>query len=251
MLTFFRHIRKSLLHSSQVRKYSLYAIGEIALVVIGILIALQVNNWNQHRFNESKEQGYLLSLKSDFQKTKNLFETNKWEHQNVKSAMEQLLHWAEVGGLDSQDHLKFDSLLSNVFYRSSFDPPLGTVETILGSGNVDLITNKKLVSLLTQWTSRVDHYRYEETRAVDHFYQTIYPFLLEKINLQDLDKGIPTTVPWPHGITNAHQLISNQEFHNIIYVHWVIQWNILDRYAPNIDDTVDDILELIDEDLDM
>ena len=47
MLTFFRKIRKGLLGSGATRKYLVYAVGEIALVVIGILIALQINNWNQ------------------------------------------------------------------------------------------------------------------------------------------------------------------------------------------------------------
>jgi len=49
MLKFFRTIRKKLIEEDNVRKYLLYAIGEILLVVIGILIALQVNNWNEER----------------------------------------------------------------------------------------------------------------------------------------------------------------------------------------------------------
>ena len=49
MLTFLRRIRRSLIESGSARKYLLYAIGEIALVVIGILIALQINNWNEVR----------------------------------------------------------------------------------------------------------------------------------------------------------------------------------------------------------
>ena len=49
MLKFFRHIRKKLIEEDNVRKYLLYAIGEILLVVIGILIALHVNNWNEQR----------------------------------------------------------------------------------------------------------------------------------------------------------------------------------------------------------
>lgn len=49
MLSFFRKIRKSLIDQSSARRYLVYAIGEIALVVIGILIALQINNWNEAR----------------------------------------------------------------------------------------------------------------------------------------------------------------------------------------------------------
>jgi hypothetical protein len=49
MLKFFRKIRKKLIEQENVRKYLLYAIGEILLVVIGILIALQINNWNEEK----------------------------------------------------------------------------------------------------------------------------------------------------------------------------------------------------------
>jgi hypothetical protein len=62
MLKFFRRIRKALLDSGSVHKYLLYAIGEIALVVIGILIALQVNNWNQDIAKEKNIRGHLANL---------------------------------------------------------------------------------------------------------------------------------------------------------------------------------------------
>ena len=59
MLKFFRTIRKKLIEKDNVRKYLLYAIGEILLVVIGILIALQVNNWNNDRIKENRTQNIL------------------------------------------------------------------------------------------------------------------------------------------------------------------------------------------------
>ena len=74
MLTFFRHIRKSLLGSGQARKYLLYAIGEIALVVIGILIALQINNQNIYKQERSIEKEYLIALQEEFITNKNLLE---------------------------------------------------------------------------------------------------------------------------------------------------------------------------------
>jgi hypothetical protein len=63
MLTFFRTIRRKLIEREKLRKYLLYAIGEIMLVVIGILIALQVNNWNESRKAEAISDNILESLK--------------------------------------------------------------------------------------------------------------------------------------------------------------------------------------------
>lgn len=56
MFKFFRHIRQQLLTENKFSKYLIYAIGEITLVVIGILIALQVNNWNEIRIAQKKEK---------------------------------------------------------------------------------------------------------------------------------------------------------------------------------------------------
>lgn len=69
MLTFLRKIRKSLIESGSTRKYMLYAIGEIALVVIGILIALQINNWNEDRKIRVVEIELLKTIKSDLYST--------------------------------------------------------------------------------------------------------------------------------------------------------------------------------------
>ena len=60
MIKFFRHIRKNLLVENKTSKYFKYAIGEIILVVIGILIALQINNWNESRKSNQLEQALYL-----------------------------------------------------------------------------------------------------------------------------------------------------------------------------------------------
>ena len=65
MLTFLRKIRKGLLDGGRISKYTLYAIGEIALVVIGILIALQINNWNEKRKLQNKEIKIYQEIQSE------------------------------------------------------------------------------------------------------------------------------------------------------------------------------------------
>ncbi|WP_053971572.1 DUF6090 family protein [Mangrovimonas sp. ST2L15] len=68
MIKLFRNIRKTLLYQGRTGKYMKYAIGEIILVVIGILIALQVNNWNESRKNNKLRKDYSISVINDIEK---------------------------------------------------------------------------------------------------------------------------------------------------------------------------------------
>ena len=62
MIKFFRKIRQKLLEQNRISKYLIYAMGEIFLVVIGILIALSINNWNENNKNKTKEHVYLNKI---------------------------------------------------------------------------------------------------------------------------------------------------------------------------------------------
>ena len=76
MIPFFRKIRKKLADDNKPIKYLRYAIGEIVLVVIGILIALQINNWNQNRIQLKQEQK--ISIKHSF-----IFSIKFFNNENV------------------------------------------------------------------------------------------------------------------------------------------------------------------------
>ena len=65
MIKFFRQLRQKLLMENNNSKYFKYAIGEILLVVVGILIALQINNWNDDRKQKLVDQKYFQNLKND------------------------------------------------------------------------------------------------------------------------------------------------------------------------------------------
>ncbi len=92
MISFLRKIRKSALRENRFSRYLLYAIGEIALVVVGILIALQINTWNEQRKNRDAEEEYLTAiaedLRSDIASNENIIEMAR----NRKTAIENILH---------------------------------------------------------------------------------------------------------------------------------------------------------------
>ena len=75
MIKFFRKIRQDLLSKGKTGKYFKYAIGEILLVVIGILIALQINNWNEEKKYRAQEKNLLTGLKEDLQESKKEIES--------------------------------------------------------------------------------------------------------------------------------------------------------------------------------
>ena len=80
MLIFFRKIRQKLLAENRLSKYLIYAVGEIFLVVIGILIALQVNNWNEQRKLENTGREYVHEIYKEL----------KTERSNIDSILSSL-----------------------------------------------------------------------------------------------------------------------------------------------------------------
>ena len=88
MLKFFRRIRRKLIDEGNLKKYLIYAIGEILLVVIGILIALQINNWNEgQKTNKAKHEKYsaiILDLLRDFNRQKTLRWASKVADKKLK-----------------------------------------------------------------------------------------------------------------------------------------------------------------------
>lgn len=156
MIKLFRNIRKNLLAEGKSSRYMKYAIGEIILVVIGILIALQINNWNIIQKDIAKEQQLLLSLKEEFKQ--NIKEL-QFDHQiNLGSvkAFITLLNFDEKTDFETKI---IDSLLGQAFNFATFDARLGVINDISSSGNLELIRDSKLRYTLNQWTGELDDYK--------------------------------------------------------------------------------------------
>ena len=145
MLKFFRTIRQNLIEQDNVRKYILYAIGEILLVVIGILIALQVNNWNEQRGRIAKETELLETFELEL--TNSLNRLNEILEFNRRTRLEML---------QLEQHLSerkpYEPGLDSLFFSSTsftFGDQFSTVALDnLNSYGVDIIRNRELRSQL-------------------------------------------------------------------------------------------------------
>jgi hypothetical protein len=175
MIKVFRKIRKKLLAESKTSKYLVYALGEIILVVIGILIALQVNNWNEFRKDRIKEQSVLHQLKKEY--TSNLKQLeSKIQIRNILiNSSKKILSY-----IDHQKGAPADSILyymSKGNYRPTFDP---IKNDLISSNKLALIQNDQLRALLTQWDSNVFQLNEEEYFWRDYCVNHRLPFLAEK-----------------------------------------------------------------------
>lgn len=154
MFKFFRRIRQNLLVENRFSKYLLYAFGEIILVVIGILIALQINNWNEDRKNDRQERYLLTQLLKEFQRDS-----------TTMANQIRLTHWKARDGKLVQQHLlgkapmRTDSLVTFLFFNGKalfFRSHTPTYDEILGSGKLGIIKNDSIKLLISRFKSNVD-----------------------------------------------------------------------------------------------
>ncbi len=168
MLTFLRKIRKSLVDSGNARKYILYAIGEIALVVIGILIALSINNWNEWSKDRNIEQEYLVGLKKEFEYNLQDLEDNISRNENIMDNTRKFLQ--DVGpSTQVSDIETIREHVGNIMAKAiGIDPSPGVLEDLISSGNLNILRNKELRSALSGWKSMLRKVERQETRVLEY-----------------------------------------------------------------------------------
>jgi hypothetical protein len=138
-------------------KYIKYAIGEIVLVVIGILIALQINNWNEKRKVDDQAAALTEKLKLEMEQTIDYLD---FTHDGIEHQIQfiQMVLHANTTNLDSiMDQSRFG--LSPIFYMSSysqfFDPPANIYQTAINDGSIRNIKDKKLLNILQDFHQSV------------------------------------------------------------------------------------------------
>jgi hypothetical protein len=239
MISFFRKIRQKLLQQNRVTRYLAYAVGEIVLVVIGILIALQINNLNESNKLRKKEI-ILLSqmvdnLKNDQKDLHNNLEGNKRHLRANEVILETLLE-----NRPFHDSLKFH--FGNVLGNFQLSENTAAWENLKSVG-LDLISNDSLRNSISNLYSTRYVYLENLEKGFDDQYQWkfLYPQILKNLTLDTL---------WVSGAPNNYQELSgNREFKEVLKMNILIR-NYMQNQYGEIHRIVGTLINHIDSHLD-
>ena len=253
MIKFFRKIRQDLLSKGKTGKYLKYAIGEIVLVVFGILIALQINNWNERRKIQSNQEKYLTLLKTEA-------ENNLKEIRNTKNAVsemniKQIVLYNLINikqDTVTEKHLS-ESLFRIVSNLYKFKYENSALSDLKSSGNLKNILNDSLRKYLIALEPLVIEVQNQEDAVVDSR-DKVRNYLNENGSLkviidqseEEERLGLPKLSKSKR--TNI-DLLGQVEFENILILYIGVTNRIISTQYPEMENHLIKIIDIIDKEL--
>jgi hypothetical protein len=230
MIKFFRKIRQNLLMENKTGTYFKYAIGEIVLVVIGILIALSINNWNETNKNEREQIVFLNNLKNDLKndliQLDQILKLQKEKLSTVNELKDQLL---SIKDFEKIEQL-FVKLTSD---NDTYFPNTGSYTTSVSSGKMASLNPSSLRIAITNLYER-------------YYYKLIYngEFYDKKLNevLSSQGKFFNTLTLK----LNSKDVIEDSEFVNLITM-WFIENSIYVRKGEETKSEILNVLKLVEQ----
>lgn len=245
MFTLFRRIREKLIDSGSITRYLLYAVGEILLVVIGILIALQVNNLNENRKVANEEQAILVQLLEDLElaKVQSEFLIGR-EMEDVESLKLVLSNgWLEDEIFEQQnkDQLFYGSLWD----LSSSVPVIIAFEDLQSAGNTGKINSTELRKALSEMELGIqqlvfildDRLAVHQNRIdnISEYEVNYLPMLAAERDLTDIDIGLAN---------DYYKIMQKPNVRNLLGVKLDLTYTVLQR-RQELDEKLAEVLEMV------
>ena len=214
MIKFFRKIRQKLLEQNKVSKYLIYALGEIILVVIGILIALQINNWNENRQNKKRINSFIEKLKLQNRNNITKIDENIALFQNKYKTSIRLLSIIGSENTSSID-AKIDSLIGANFSDYHLNLDLNVINEGRENGDLALLPSSKLRQALYNLTTENAAIIERERITNEDLNLLFVPYLNKNYNFRNRSplKNIGKSKLYTN---DNFKLLSDQEFENYI-----------------------------------
>ncbi len=255
MLKFFRGIRQKLLSENKFSKYLLYAIGEILLVVIGILIALNINNKNELKQHRAKELHYLKNIKTDL--VLNIAQLDTYissRETAIISANEVIAHYE---GKPITDLKEFSRHTVNIYTWRKFSQINNTFQELINSGNLALISNDSIKNTLLNMESLYNVMKDEEA----HFRYDAEILLYEpSYDMMDMNPIVQNYMYYAsNGAVGDNRDLSKEEFDAMLkdtkqkngFVMAVYEFGVMNTQLKQMKVMSNQLIELINKELEL
>jgi len=240
MLKFFRKIRQNLIAKRDIKRYVLYAVGEIFLVVIGILIALQINTWNENRKTDIVRQQLYQGLEEEFQLVKKLHLDKRAAYDAVQNAGLTILKNTGKGKTE-MSIATFDSLLAANLQLLVFNPSFVVFREIMETEKIGLIDNTNIKSLLYQYQAIHSDYRAMEEVSLTDITEHLVPYLNKRVAFKNIDFRA-LNLPSPSSIqTDNRHILMDLEFENLMDTRYFVLKHQLE-FLEQLGETIDSLL---------
>jgi len=249
MLKVFRRLRKHLLVENKVKRYLLYAIGEIILVVIGILIAIQLNNWNEEKKAERQYYISLQNLNEEFNRTKTLLTIILEDYKLSIDAGQELMFIFEADSIQYSES-KIDTLISVSLKQAPFYPLQPILDEMMVSGTIKSLPNETLKKRLFDWESTIDWLHFDYDLYLRFNVEEYNPYMTKNISWKNIDivEGNRSFTKRSRLSGSVKLLFKELEFENLIDSN-LFHSNRLHRRLVKIDALLDTILSEINASL--
>ena len=186
MIKFFRKIRYDLMEKNKTGKYLKYAVGEIVLVVIGILIALQINNWNENQQLTKVETSTLKALLVEFEANRNSIKSYQGSIIINKLFGDSLR--MQIGPkMTSLTIEEVNRLIGEISTTDKCKVSIDILGDIQSSGKLNLITNEEIRRSISEWSSLRKELEGEENDWAQEFSNQFIPYSNKWIQWDDID----------------------------------------------------------------
>lgn len=249
MIKFFRKIRQQLMAENKIGKYLLYAIGEIALVVIGIMIAVALNNSNQIRKTKAEEQNYLLALKEEFEFNQAGLTKMVERNNSNLAASKALLEF--VSPKESQlSEEELSGMIENVIKNEvQFSPSPGVLHEITNSGKLGSFRDPALKKALGAWQAQLVRVQFQERDEVHRVRLALINFVNTNINTRRLSfRAFGEKIGYSDSKFKEQNqnLLQSEAFENLLMEFILVSHFLNQTYYTALDERIDEIQRLIE-----
>jgi hypothetical protein len=218
---------------------------EFTTIVVGILGAFGIDAAWERRGERAQEAALLAALTTDFHGARSDLERVMEVHDSVLWAADLLMSVSNRIDLPQTDPETLAAAVVWTLANPTFDPPTGTVETILGSGRVDILRDQSLVQELTRWSAIVQDMKEDEMVANEHLYDSLFPVYAEHLNLRDVVRTGPYVWPGTKGGIGDFDFLLDNGAQSALWWLYGLHSNVVSRSGGDVAAAIDRILMLL------